>query len=69
MCVKYDFKPKPGLKMDGQIQTVYPRKIGQVWFSGIVHIPLMKKLLLIVSTIQITMVLISIDSAGLKTAK
>jgi len=26
MCVKHDFKPKPGLKMDGQIQTVYPRK-------------------------------------------
>ena len=26
MCVKHNFKPKPGLKMDGQIQTVYPRK-------------------------------------------
>ena len=26
MCVKHDFKPKPGLKMDGQVQTVYPRK-------------------------------------------
>ena len=26
MCVKHEFNPKPGLKMDGQIQTVYPRK-------------------------------------------
>ena len=26
MCVKHEFKPKPGLKMDGQVQTVYPRK-------------------------------------------
>ena len=26
MCVKHEFSPKPGLKMDGQIQTVYPRK-------------------------------------------
>ena len=26
MCVQHEFKPKPGLKMDGQVQTVYPRK-------------------------------------------
>ena len=26
MCVKHEFKPKPGLKMDGQVQTIYPRK-------------------------------------------
>ena len=26
MCVKHQFNPKPGLKMDGQVQTVYPRK-------------------------------------------
>ena len=26
MCVKHEYKPKPGLKMDGQVQTVYPRK-------------------------------------------
>ena len=26
MCVKHDFKPKPGLKMDGQAQLQYPRK-------------------------------------------
>ena len=26
MCVQHDYKPKPGLKMDGQLQTVYPRK-------------------------------------------
>ena len=26
MCVKHEFNPKPGLKMDGQVQTVYPRK-------------------------------------------
>ena len=26
MCVKHDYTPKPGIKMDGQKQTVYPRK-------------------------------------------
>ena len=26
MCVKHDYTPKPGVKMDGQVQTVYPRK-------------------------------------------
>ena len=26
MCVQHEFNPKPGLKMDGQVQTVYPRK-------------------------------------------
>ena len=26
MFVKHEFNPKPGLKMDGQVQTVYPRK-------------------------------------------
>lgn len=26
MCVKHDYAPKEGVKMDGQTQTVYPRK-------------------------------------------
>ena len=26
MCVQHDYKPKEGTKMDGQTQTVYPRK-------------------------------------------
>lgn len=26
MCVQHDYKPKAGMKMDGQTQTVYPRK-------------------------------------------
>jgi lipopolysaccharide biosynthesis glycosyltransferase len=26
MCVQHDYKPKQGTKMDGQTQTVYPRK-------------------------------------------
>jgi len=26
MCVKHDYAPKEGIKMDGQTQTVYPRK-------------------------------------------
>ena len=26
MCVKHDYAPKEGIKMDGQVQTVYPRK-------------------------------------------
>ena len=26
MCVQHDYKPKEGTKMDGQVQTVYPRK-------------------------------------------
>lgn len=26
MCAKHDYTPKPGIKMDGQTQTVYPRK-------------------------------------------
>jgi lipopolysaccharide biosynthesis glycosyltransferase len=26
MCVQHDYKPKEGVKMDGQTQTVYPRK-------------------------------------------
>jgi len=26
MCVKHDYTPKEGIKMDGQTQTVYPRK-------------------------------------------
>jgi hypothetical protein len=26
MCVKHDYTPKPGIKMDGQVQHVYPRK-------------------------------------------
>ena len=26
MCVKHDYKPKEGLKMDGKQQTIYPRK-------------------------------------------
>jgi len=26
MCVQHDYKPKPGIKMDGQKQTLYPRK-------------------------------------------
>lgn len=26
LCVKHDYTPKEGTKMDGQIQTVYPRK-------------------------------------------
>ena len=25
-CVKHDYKPKEGLKMDGKVQTTYPRK-------------------------------------------
>jgi len=26
MCVKHDYKPKEGIKMDGKAQTLYPRK-------------------------------------------
>jgi len=26
MCAKHDYTPKEGIKMDGQVQTVYPRK-------------------------------------------
>ena len=26
MCVQHDYTPKPGIKMDGQKQTQYPRK-------------------------------------------
>ena len=26
VCVQHDYKPKEGLKMDGQVQLVYPRK-------------------------------------------
>ena len=26
MCVHHDYTPKPGTKMDGQVQTQYPRK-------------------------------------------
>ena len=26
MCVQHDYTPKPGTKMDGQVQTQYPRK-------------------------------------------
>lgn len=26
MCAKHDYTPKEGIKMDGQLQTVYPRK-------------------------------------------
>lgn len=26
MCVKHDYRPKEATKMDGQVQTVYPRK-------------------------------------------
>ena len=26
MCVQHDYTPKPGIKMDGQKQTLYPRK-------------------------------------------
>ena len=26
VCVQHDYKPKEGTKMDGQVQTVYPRK-------------------------------------------
>ena len=26
MCVKHEHTPKPGIKMDGQVQTVFPRK-------------------------------------------
>ncbi|PWA52678.1 protein CDI [Artemisia annua] len=26
MCVKHDYKPSEGTKMDGAVQTVYPRK-------------------------------------------
>ena len=26
MCVKHDYTPKPGIKMDGKEQTIYPRK-------------------------------------------
>ena len=26
MCVHHDYAPKEGIKMDGQTQTVYPRK-------------------------------------------
>ena len=26
MCVQHDYAPKEGVKMDGQVQTVYPRK-------------------------------------------
>ena len=26
MCVQHDYTPKPGIKMDGQKQTIYPRK-------------------------------------------
>jgi hypothetical protein len=26
MCAKHDYTPKEGIKMDGQTQTVYPRK-------------------------------------------
>ena len=66
MCVKHQFNPKPGLKMDGQVQTVYPGKIGLASFCGIVRIHLMRKLLLIVSTILISMEHISIGLVGWK---
>ena len=26
MCVQHDYKPKEGVKMDGQVQSLYPRK-------------------------------------------
>lgn len=26
MCAQHDYTPKPGIKMDGKVQTVYPRK-------------------------------------------
>ncbi|MGN6551916.1 MAG: glycosyltransferase [Pararhizobium sp.] len=26
LCVKHDYRPKEGLKMDGKVQTAYPRK-------------------------------------------
>jgi len=26
MCVQHDYKPKEGVKMDGKVQTLYPRK-------------------------------------------
>ena len=26
MCVRHEYKPKPGSKMDGRVQTQYPRK-------------------------------------------
>jgi hypothetical protein len=26
-CVKHDYQPRPGIKMDGQLQTAYPRKL------------------------------------------
>jgi len=34
MCVKHDYKPKQSLKMDGQKQTIYPRKN---WSSVILY--------------------------------
>ena len=64
MCVKHEFNPKPGLKMDGQGQTVYPGKIGLASFCGIAPIHLMRKLLLIVSTTLTLMEHISIGLVG-----
>lgn len=36
-CVKHDFQPRPGIKMDGQLQLPYPRKLWSsfcVWNVG-----------------------------------
>ena len=69
MCVQHEFNPKPGLKMDGQVQTVYPRKIGQAWSSGIAHTLRMKKYLLTELTTLTTTARFFIDSVGYMTMK
>ena len=63
MCVKHEFNPKPGLKMDASKQFTLG-KIGLASFCGIVHIHLMRKLPLIVSTTRILMEHISIGLVG-----
>ena len=40
MCVQHDYTPKPGIKMDGQKQTLYPRKnwSSMVLYLSLIHI-------------------------------
>ena len=38
MVVQHDYTPKETTKMDGQVQTVYPRKNCQAWYYGTVNI-------------------------------
>ena len=67
-CVKHDYTPKEKHKMDGQKQTIYPRKNWSSFIFLIVHIQV-QKISIELKKLIMKLVHIYINSNGAKIAK